>query len=447
MTYICAPIFVDLPLDNGVTVEFSPSLAPVVPIPGGPKGLDGVSPIITVTDILGGHKVTITDKDGTETFDVMDGGISQEDFLKVFPQDFASGSVASFPDGADGVPVVELTVDITPVQSGSGDPSPSNVRPISGWSEAEITRTGKNWIDEEDVLYKLENPAQTVNSYRYTEPIYFAPNTQYFMSYSRLSATTTSTMYLLMRVYSGDNVAVTGPGTNKSIINNKTVQANFTFTTGTSGAVRFAIYHAGYSSHQAAIDNVRETITDWQIERGSSATLYEPYNGTNYTFDLDGTRYGGTLNVLTGVLTVTKANIASYAGEALPGEWISDRDVYAPGTTPTTGAQVVYELATPLTVQLTPAEVETLLGTNNIWSDTGNTTVKYRADTGLYVQKLTGSTEEDMTANVSIASGKYFMVGNTLYLSTTTIPAGDTIKPGTNCTLTNLAAALNALNA
>lgn len=79
--------------------------------------------------------------------------------------------------------------------------------------------------------------------------------------------------------------------------------------------------------------------------------------------------------------------------------------------------------------------------------DNGNTTVKYRADIGLYVQKLTGSTEEDMTANTSIASGKYFLIGNALYLSTTSIPAGDTIKPGTNCTLTNLAAALNALNA
>lgn len=41
MTYICAPIFVDLPIDNGVTVEFSPSLAPVVPIPSGPQGLPG----------------------------------------------------------------------------------------------------------------------------------------------------------------------------------------------------------------------------------------------------------------------------------------------------------------------------------------------------------------------------------------------------------------------
>lgn len=37
------------------------------------NGKDGVSPTVTVTDIDGGHRVTITDKDGEKTFDVMDG--------------------------------------------------------------------------------------------------------------------------------------------------------------------------------------------------------------------------------------------------------------------------------------------------------------------------------------------------------------------------------------
>ena len=39
----------------------------------GEKGEDGVSPTISVTDITGGHRVSITDAEGTETFDVMDG--------------------------------------------------------------------------------------------------------------------------------------------------------------------------------------------------------------------------------------------------------------------------------------------------------------------------------------------------------------------------------------
>lgn len=36
-------------------------------------GADGISPTVTVEDIDGGHRVTITDKDGDKTFEVMDG--------------------------------------------------------------------------------------------------------------------------------------------------------------------------------------------------------------------------------------------------------------------------------------------------------------------------------------------------------------------------------------
>ena len=50
--------------------------------------------------------------------------------------------------------------------------------------------------------------------------------------------------------------------------------------------------------------------------------------------------------------------------------------------------QVVYELATPQTYQLTPTEVDTLLGQNNVWSDVGNVYVKYIADTKLYILKV-----------------------------------------------------------
>lgn len=40
--------------------------------PGDP-GNDGFSPTVEVTKIAGGHRVTITDTEGTKTFDVMDG--------------------------------------------------------------------------------------------------------------------------------------------------------------------------------------------------------------------------------------------------------------------------------------------------------------------------------------------------------------------------------------
>ena len=49
----------------------------------------------------------------------------------------ASGSVASFADGGDNIPVKSLVADITAVQAGSGTPSPSNVRAISGFDNVD----------------------------------------------------------------------------------------------------------------------------------------------------------------------------------------------------------------------------------------------------------------------------------------------------------------------
>lgn len=48
----------------------------------------------------------------------------------------ASGDVVTFP--GDGSPLKSLVVSIRPVQEGSGDPSPTNVRPISGRSECNV---------------------------------------------------------------------------------------------------------------------------------------------------------------------------------------------------------------------------------------------------------------------------------------------------------------------
>jgi hypothetical protein len=41
------------------------------------------------------------------------------------------------------------------------------------------------------------------------------------------------------------------------------------------------------------------------------------------------------------------------------------------------GAKLVYPLATPTTIQLPPCPIDTLEGVNNIWADTGDTTLQY----------------------------------------------------------------------
>ena len=281
--------------------------------------------------------------------------------------DTASGAIASFPDGADGVPVKSLTVNIEPVQSGSGDPSPTNIRPISGHTQAKVTRTGKNLFDSS----LLSDAASGIKYATVT----LKPYTQYTMSSTiPIQGGNTANLFFMLPSETASS------GTNGVNINRPV-----TLTTGADGQAKVG-YRLGNNTVSQYL------AYNFQIEFGSTATEYNAYSQPQtVTIDLDGTRYGGTLDVTTGVLTVTDANIASYNGETLPSTWISDRDVYASGTTPTTGAQVVYKLATPTTVQLTANEVSTLLGQNNIWNDCGDTDVEYRADTKLYIQKVMSS--------------------------------------------------------
>lgn len=280
--------------------------------------------------------------------------------------DVASGAIASFPDGA-AAPLKSFTVGIEPVQSGSGDPSPDNVRPITGHTAVQVTRCGKNMLPNVTRAVNAQNVmiGQTP-SYTQGWEIHLAPGTYI------LSSVTTKSCYLRYRNADGTVSGNSSAGENPAMRFTVTEEDDFAF---------WAYNNAGV---------VPDDIISFQLEHGSAATEYEPYSGE--TFDIAfpseaGTVYGGILDVTSGVLTVDRAMIASYAGEALPSGWISDRDVYAAGTAPTTGAQVVYELATPVTYQLTPQQITTLLGENNVWADTGDTAAEYVADTKRYIDK------------------------------------------------------------
>ena len=111
---------------------------------------------------------------------------------------------------------------------------------------------------------------------------------------------------------------------------------------------------------------VGQTVTNIvlspQLERGDTATAFEPHRSmgggtvtpTEPLYGLPGAEDTVEVSV-DGDVTVTRRTgyIASYNGESLPGRWTSSHDVYAEGATPTTGAQVVYELAAPETEALT----------------------------------------------------------------------------------------------
>jgi len=68
----------------------------------GEDGEDGVSPIVSVADITGGHRVTITDATGSRTVDVMDG---------------KEGDPGK--PGEDGTDGISPTVSVTPITDGN----------------------------------------------------------------------------------------------------------------------------------------------------------------------------------------------------------------------------------------------------------------------------------------------------------------------------------------
>ena len=162
-------------------------------------------------------------------------------------------------------------------------------------------------------------------------------------------------------------------------------------------------------------------------------------DGTTYPIPLGTTVYGGTLDVLTGVLTVTHGiytfsgneawtlqggsyggvkyystdyivrgiaklpedntksvpimtSIGSFNYSYIPlqyypyamciaadGRFGIEGSLYNPDGDTLKDVQVVYELATPFTIQLTPTQVELLQGENNLFSD-GEMTLVYLAD-------------------------------------------------------------------
>ena len=340
-----------------------------------------------------------------------------------------TGAIVSFSDGADGLPLSALSVAVTPVQAGSGDPAPDNVRAISGWTQAKVTRTGKNLFDVTNA-----NEGKSISA---TGTL--ADNANRITSdYIRVSA---GDYYLSNVVTSGDGRAVATYDMSKTFVR----IVGLAQSTMTSGVITINEGEC-YMRVQGYIAT-KNTI---QVEEGSEGTPYEPSNGATLTIPFGQTVYGGTLNVLTGVMTVTQgyhlcdgtdgwinevesgtcADGACYIGyiqktnkniknatgfmansnafKYIPntsgfssmhkGEFNGAgaylRFVLPDGITNLTqlntwlssnNVQIIFDLGTPQTLTLTAQQLATLKLGNNIWADAGNVTVTWKADTKQFI--------------------------------------------------------------
>lgn len=386
----------------------------------------------------------------------------EQSSYNAYPTQSETGNPIYFDDGADDIPVKELIVNLEPKQSGSGDPSPTNIREISGYDGVTVKRTGKNSANL--MLYSggSYNPTvgSTWNLSESSVQLTDIGNGQFSIALDGWAFRVlvfdlnVGQSYRFTCGFSGVDIA-TSYG---YLDENYTVLTKFN----ESGAnFNKSVLFIGTSTNKKGFIGFTPraraqtiTLTNPQLELGTTATDYEPYTGQEYSITFPtsvGTVYGGSLNVTTGELVVDKtmvivdgnSNISSNGTKPYGGleishtpspskaygapysysDLISNRFTVNPTSqsNPSTingrttngnvylnmpaeittlelakswfadnPTQVVYKLATPTTVQLTPTEVSTLLGDNTVWSDDGTTIdLNYRADTTKVIEKLT----------------------------------------------------------
>ena len=313
----------------------------------------------------------------------------------------------------------QRTVKFYDVQLESGTTPTSftpyeNICPISGHDEVGVSVVGKN------VCYKvLPNPLSLVN-----------------VNYAKVIAGDGTTA--VFKAVKGQTYRVSGAtGRNRSLVAYFDSDPVIDSVSNSAYQLPSQDYSDGYvftAQHTAFcacyLANTVLQNVGIQVEFGSTATTYEPYNGTTHTIQFeDGqgnqiTVYGGNDEIVGGLLTVTHGlldlSTINWNTNSTSTRWISTNIsgilvpqpselpslyaekyrairwtdglatnpdgiainnnsrlyLYRDNSTPTPSGDIAYELATPQTYQLTPQQIQTLVGKNNVWSEQGQVVVK-----------------------------------------------------------------------
>ena len=220
-----------------------------------------------------------------------------------------TGSVVTFNNGL----IYDLSADIEPIQQGTGDPSPSNIRPISGLTGLSV----------------YVSPTQDPDD-----------ATVYNVDWSTQAGT----------VYGGTLDVVTGVLTvDKAIVD--------------LGSINWT-YESGYA--------------------------YPYFIGTMPNDCVVGSTVQGQISVLCSIyesiqnIGASEFRTADHNCQCCLNSNVSTRRLLVQNSaytdaatfkTAMNGVKLVYDLETPLTYQLTPQEIEALVGTNNIWTSSGDVSV------------------------------------------------------------------------
>ena len=417
------------------------------------------------------------------------------------PIETKSGSLVTFTDGAYNVPIDELIISVDPEQDFNGYSKPW---PYGGgenrWNEQwELgsfnTTTGEDVVVNNQIRAKNLIPVSPNTNYYFCSPAvaWFLPFDidGNVLASSYMSTTTSGNASNLAK-----NAVFTTPA------NCYYLRFYYTTAYGTTYLNSTAINYPSTVTTYSPYENICP-ITGW-----TKATIYHSGEDTSNPDELEiswtdeaGTVYGGTLDVTTGLLTVTheladlgeitwgkdtgrpgifygsitgrknmsgiiactQYEVKNIGVSTSPDFYISGYQSYGGGTVfvrdtryagstkeafkaAMSGVYAIYELATPIAYQLTPLEIATLLGINNFWADTGDISITYRADPALYtngrirdLMQTIAPIEDGDTASTAYSSGKYFYHKGEFCKAKTNIASGATFTLNTNYEVTTVA--------
>ena len=352
------------------------------------------------------------------------------DAYDVYPKGIASGDIVQFETGADNVPLSDLTGYIYPTMSGSGMPSRTNIRTISGPDDINIYQRNKNLIeqityqsDPETVYLGVQNSSNLTmffkaGDYRITvnivggstvEPYWSVGSTATHSEYMHLDNDTNVSIY----VYDADGISASDI-------------ASFQVEVGTEATdyVEFEgdITNVVLPTDRGTIYSGRVALTAGKVY--IDTVIYERNSSTmNNTEDKPGWAYTGlqTYDVAIGTfddviywpngdVRCTNVNVGStYSVEVENEDYslILPRDVYNMSQSQWISAgvdiQILVKLNTPIEIDIDPVEVRSLYGFNTYYCNSGKIGVIFGMDLAKHITSKTSEVEDEMDKKIEKA--------------------------------------------
>ena len=176
-----------------------------------------------------------------------------------------SGSIATVRSPAV-APIESLKVHFSPIQEGTGDPSPSNVRPITGWTGVTGYKSGKNLINYNALtVFDIGDDYGERRGFIFTKPGTY---------YVKALKTWENNSYIYCRVKNADGTY----GNIQYFIAVKTV-TNRTITIG-SGQTLLIFNSVKTTEPSGTIEATIERFNGWGVVVSfNDVDSYEPYSG------------------------------------------------------------------------------------------------------------------------------------------------------------------------